>query len=96
VSWALFGKDEMGLDTVELILQLEKEFDIDILDEDAVAIQTVGNLADYLETRTRGLDTQVSKELALGRLKEILEKEYGVEERKINATSRFVSDLGLD
>jgi len=38
-----------SLDTVELIMEFEKEFDISIPDEEAEKIQTVGNAVSYLE-----------------------------------------------
>ena len=38
-----------SLDTVELIMELEKEFDISIPDEQAENIQTVGQAVKYLE-----------------------------------------------
>ena len=38
-----------SLDTVELIMEFEKEFDISIPDEDAENIATVGNAIEYLE-----------------------------------------------
>lgn len=41
--------DADSLDTVELIMEFEKEFDISIPDEEAEKIQTVGNAIDYLE-----------------------------------------------
>ena len=37
-----------SLDTVELIMEFEKEFDISIPDEQAENIQTVGQAIDYL------------------------------------------------
>ncbi|MEM8526191.1 MAG: acyl carrier protein [Bacteroidota bacterium] len=43
--------DDLGadsLDTVELIMELEKEFDISIPDEDAEQIATVGAAIDYI------------------------------------------------
>ncbi|WP_441000190.1 acyl carrier protein [Fodinibius sp. SL11] len=40
-----------SLDTVELIMEFEKEFDISIPDEDAENIATVGNAVDYLEEK---------------------------------------------
>ena len=36
-----------SLDTVELIMEFEKEFDITIPDEDAEKIATVGDAVDY-------------------------------------------------
>ena len=38
-----------SLDTVELIMEFEKEFDITIPDEEAEKINTVGQAIDYLE-----------------------------------------------
>jgi acyl carrier protein len=38
-----------SLDTVELIMEFEKEFDIAIPDEEAEKIQTVGMAVSYLE-----------------------------------------------
>jgi len=37
-----------SLDTVELIMEFEKEFDVSIPDEDAENIQTVGHAIEYL------------------------------------------------
>ena len=41
-----------SLDTVELIMEFEKEFDISIPDEQAENIQTVGQAVAYLEEQT--------------------------------------------
>ena len=38
-----------SLDTVELIMEFEKEFDMTIPDEDAEQIGTVGDAVDYVE-----------------------------------------------
>jgi acyl carrier protein len=47
--------DDLGadsLDIVELIMALEEEFDIEIPDEDAEKIQTVGDVVDYIKEHT--------------------------------------------
>lgn len=44
--------DDLGadsLDTVELVMALEEEFDMEIPDEDAEKIITVGDAIDYIE-----------------------------------------------
>ena len=41
-----------SLDTVELIMEFEKEFDVSIPDEQAEKIQTVGQAVEYLEAQT--------------------------------------------
>ena len=46
--------DDLGadsLDTVELIMAFEEEFDIEIPDEDAENIRTVGDVLEYLEDK---------------------------------------------
>ena len=40
-----------SLDTVELIMEFEKEFDIQIPDEDAEKIATVGDAISYIESK---------------------------------------------
>ena len=40
-----------SLDTVELIMEFEKEFDLTIEDSDAEKIQTVGNVISYLQEK---------------------------------------------
>lgn len=42
-----------SLDTVELIMEFEKEFDLTIPDEDAEKIATVGEAVSYLQEKTR-------------------------------------------
>ena len=37
-----------SLDTVELVMRFEEEFEVEIPDEDAEKMQTVGNAIDYL------------------------------------------------
>ena len=46
--------DDLGadsLDTVELIMQFEEEFNIEIPDEDAENITTVGKAIEYIESQ---------------------------------------------
>jgi len=47
--------DDLGadsLDTVELVMALEEEFGIEIPDEDAEKMTTVGEAIKYIETKT--------------------------------------------
>ncbi len=48
--------DDLGadsLDTVELIMALEEEFDLEIPDEDAEALTTVKAVVDYIEDKSK-------------------------------------------
>ncbi len=45
-------KDDLGadsLDVVELVMELEDEFDLEISDEDAEKINSVGDVVKYIE-----------------------------------------------
>lgn len=44
--------DADSLDVVELIMALEEEFDIEIPDEDAEKITTVGEAVKYIESKS--------------------------------------------
>jgi acyl carrier protein len=49
--------DDLGadsLDTVELVMALEEEFEAEIPDEDAEKIATVQDAIDYISTRAKG------------------------------------------
>ncbi len=41
-----------SLDTVELVMAFEEEFSVEVPDEDAEKLQTVGNVVDYIEKKT--------------------------------------------
>lgn len=48
-------KDDLGadsLDVVELVMELEDEFDMEISDEDAEKISTVGEVVEYIKSRS--------------------------------------------
>jgi acyl carrier protein len=57
ISPAASFEDDLGadsLDVVELVMGLEEEFDIEIPDEDAEKIKTVGEAVNYIEEKTKG------------------------------------------
>lgn len=48
-------KDDLGadsLDVVELVMELEDEFDMEISDDDAEKIATVGDAVNYIESNS--------------------------------------------
>jgi acyl carrier protein len=55
--------DDLGadsLDTVEMIMRFEEEFEIEIPDEDAEKIQSVRDACDYIEMRLGGADPELN------------------------------------
>ncbi len=49
--------DDLGadsLDIVELVMAMEETFDVEISDEDAEKIQTIGNAISYLRGKVEG------------------------------------------
>jgi acyl carrier protein len=42
-----------SLDTVELVMAFEEEFDVEVPDEDAETLQTVGDVVKYIESKTQ-------------------------------------------
>ncbi|GKV67767.1 acyl carrier protein [Sporosarcina sp. NCCP-2716] len=49
-------RDDLGadsLDVVELVMELEDEFDMEISDDDAEKIGTVGDAVSYIEEKTK-------------------------------------------
>lgn len=50
-------EDDLGADSlskIELLMGLEEEFEIEIPDEDADGISTVGDVVSYIEEKTKG------------------------------------------
>ena len=55
ISYESLIVDDLGadsLDVVELIMRLEEKFEIEIPDEDAEKIQTVGDAVKFIEAHT--------------------------------------------
>jgi len=53
--------DDLGVDsfkTIELAMELEEKFDIEILDDDAEFMRTVKDIVDYLEKKISGSKTE--------------------------------------
>ncbi len=42
-----------SLDTVELVMQLEDEFNLEIPDEEAEKLTTVGSVVEYIDSHTK-------------------------------------------
>ena len=89
----------MGLDSVELVMAFEEEFDIEFPDAEAEQIFTVGD-AHYgilrkLYKRVEDPDT-IDTDDVWERVQRIIEYQIGVDRRKITPEARFIDDLGVD
>ncbi|MBL7185657.1 MAG: hypothetical protein ISS70_04975 [Phycisphaerae bacterium] len=75
----------MGLDSVELLLEVEATFNIDIPDEEAAGIVTIGELHKSILEKMRGRNTKTScgSQKAFYRLRRTLMDFFGVERREI-------------
>jgi acyl carrier protein len=86
----------MGLDTVELVMRVEKEFDIAIPDADAARLVTVGDLYAYVVEALRRQGRIESNDMVYAQLRDIICDQLGVKPVKVIPSARFVDDLGAD
>ena len=87
----------MGLDTVELVLAVEEVFNIEISDEVAGKISTVGELHEYVVAELTRLDRpNVNRDIAYDLLRNVICFRLGVKPEKVVPNARFVQDLGAD
>jgi acyl carrier protein len=88
----------MGLDTVEFVLWSENEFEIEIPDEDAQNILTVGQFTTYIHHKLLDIhgSNATSEAEIFKRIKKFLVSEFKIAAEKINHSSNFVNDFGLD
>jgi acyl carrier protein len=87
----------MGLDTVELVMAVEEHFEIEIPDEIAATLDTVGLLHRYLVSvlqRKRLL--RVDETAVFSELRDIICKQTGIAPERIVPDASFVKDLRLD
>ena len=88
----------MGLNTVEIVLWAEKEFELQLPDEEVSQIYNVGEFSDYLHRKLRtkhGFKPCASNEHIFNKIKAILIKDYAVSEYKIIKDAKFIDDLNL-
>ena len=91
----------MGLDSVELVMAIEKQFDLEIPDAEARTMLTVGDMYDFvyrtLASRARETGATPPNEAQLwSDVLDIIVEETGVERRKLVRNARFVADLGVN
>lgn len=87
----------MGLDTVELVMAIEEGFDLEIPDEQAARIVTVGDMHAYLVSELRRLERPDLDEAGVfARMRDIICHQTGIKPDEVVPTASFVKDLRLD
>lgn len=90
----------MGMDTIEIVMAIEKEFQIKIPDDAAANLVTVGMLSDYVVSVTRqrapNQDQSTIETQILDSIIKITGEVLGIDTSLINSSSNFVYDLGAD
>ena len=84
----------MGLDSVELLLQIEEEFGITFSDDEAIKIETVGQFRDAVLGKVA--PRTYTREYIFDRIRGVLIKDFGVSADQISPEARIVRDLGVD
>ena len=82
----------MGLDTVELVMEIEQAFDISIPDDRASRMLTVGDVYEFILEKTG--DTLQSNTCL--KAAAFYELRRHVERSAVVRSARFVQDLGAD
>lgn len=89
----------MGLDSVELVMAFEEEFGVEIPDDEAERIITVGDARDCIvgKLRARAEDPDaIDPEEVWSRIKAIVVDLIGVRPEKVIPEAAFIDDLGVD
>jgi acyl carrier protein len=90
----------MGLDIVELFIEVERVFEVSIPDADASELETVGSLYDYLCIHSPLVGARRAPGDYSGplwnRFVQIVASATGVEVSQLRPEARFVQDLGMD
>jgi hypothetical protein len=86
----------VGLDTVELVIDVENAFGISIPDTDAGGLYTVGDLQQYVVAARAQMGRPLTPEDVWSQLCDILEHGYAIQRKAITTQARIVTDLGLD
>ncbi|GGH32968.1 hypothetical protein GCM10011418_46850 [Sphingobacterium alkalisoli] len=84
------GADE--LDYIEIIMDIEEEFDIEIPDVDLASLLTVGDIYEYLVIRLHILTYQGM----VSRVNSVIAEKLAIDPLSIVGVNRLIEDLGAD
>lgn len=85
----------MGVDSVELVMDIERECDLTIPNEDAERLVILGEMHDYLVGALRSRGESADPDAVWRRLHKVL-VETGIHASLITPSAHTVRDLGLD
>ena len=87
----------MGLDTVELVMAIEEGFGLEIPDEKAAGIFTVGDMHTFLVSELRRLGRSDLDEVGIfDMMRDIICHQTGIKPDEVVPSASFVKDLRLD
>jgi acyl carrier protein len=82
----------MNLDAMGFVMQIEEEFEIEILKEDYELLGTVGALCEYIRKRS----SVPGPDAVWKAVQRIASEEFQIPTEEIKLTSRWVGDLKID
>ena len=86
----------MGLDSVELVMDFEKAFEIEIPDAIATQMRTPRHVQTFVLEEYARLGRATDAEAVFRKIQELTERITNLDTEKIGLDSDFVNDLGLD
>lgn len=87
----------MGLDVVEIVMSVEEHFGIEIPDDIAGTLTTVGSLHSFVVAEISRQDRHaVDADAVFAQLREIICDQIGIEPERVVREARFVQDLHID
>ena len=86
----------MGLDSVELVMNVEEHFGIEIPDRIAETLFTVGDLHGFVVAELNRRGRPQDPEAVFGELRELICDQLGIEPERVVPAARFVQDLRID
>lgn len=86
----------MGLDSVELVLAVEEEFELDIPDAAAEMMMTVGDMHAFLIAELKRLGRESNPAEIFEQLRAIIVRQLRIKPEKVVLSARFGKDLHLD
>lgn len=90
------GHRKMGLDSVELVMNTEEHFGIEIPDHVAATLFTVGDLHGFVVAELSRAGRPRSPEVVFAELRDLICDQLGIEPERVVPTARFVQDLRID